>query len=1308
MNLSDRSWAPSARAVALIACVLLGALPCIARDPSTELAPVQLRGYGKVSGRFTQPDQPPGASVLRIDCESADKARILQSKYLSDLALLPGVKDVALGETAACEIAGQGVIAALRDGARVFILSAKDAADFPRLLSREFPHGVARLASRPEVPVPMFLDRWDRGGWRFYYRLGEFPPDWPRDKRKDYDMMSEFEWAARLGCGFVFWDTMNRVDTAEGLLNDAWWDYAFDAARAKNLPVAINAVAEPGGTPVWLLNRYREQTQLKMPRFVGDFYKVAEQGNGGHGATSWNATALKDAEMGMLQHAVRRFAAESNVVSFLEPHGELSRQSDLWIEYGPVADAGFQRFLKEKYRSLSAVGRRWVGDPRHFKSWTEVRVPELASFLGWGTNAVDLTGAWRMAYEPGPGGKVYSPDEVRSFGDNPVPTDPAPAAWFAPDFDDAAWPSVDAPGNDRLLFWQKRPSVYRRGVEVPSAWQSGNPRTWLYVWDLNVTRKGQVLAFLNGQKVGESETRGAPHWAAFEVSPVLRAGINNIALRVPQGLLAYRVYLSHEPPSEYPNLGAGRNALWVDFSDWVRASRVEMCRRGCEMIRQVDADRQISFMHPDDQGDGIVALAGDYGGEFHNTGYASGFWADYNVQIMQGAGLPTSLEPGSGAKTLPEFRQFMGRYFTEGIQGVDYFIHIGDVLWNDAIRGEFEAINPLVRMIGKYHAPKADVAVLYSTRTAHLTDFPWQRDPNTNLKSGYWAFNPGEALRDVCPRDGVTETAFARGEVAKYRIVMDSNTSIMDDGLVHDIERYVRGGGTFVTFVQSGRHSPEQADAWPISRLTGYRVKHVSRFDAGGGVPRSEAHAISIAPGQEVFTTNIVRFNGLGHGLSLEKVAPDCRDLLVWDDGTVAAGMRQLGKGWIVQLGPHSRDTSTLLALLAWRGVQPHPARLSTNQTPAGPVMLRHWLSNNGLYDVWTLWNQDAQKSITTDLVFGKGAMPVPCIEIGNARPAGPNGIVLQPLQTRIFLTPRESFARAGLDWFELQRSWWRGTKAPASKALPEPPHQRSLDLSESWAWKSPAAGDDPAALAAVQVDDRAWPRMPLRIWSLPDRQDLRHVMLRHRFTVPSSWKNGRVELWIQSWAGRTYADRARVFLDGRMIQDWRQDGIAGAALEELKPGTSHLLALEVQSDSMLTGVLGGAWLWYQPRAPASIDLTGDWSPSGDALRYGSPVHLPGEFQALSLRRTVNVPAGLAGRNAMLEIDASGSILGALVNGRWVRRFHHRFGDRTSLNVTPWIQFGGANEIELFTRGAPDKGTVRSVSLDFHKPGVFP
>ncbi len=42
----------------------------------------------------------------------------------------------------------------------------------------------------------------------------------------------------------------------------------------------------------------------------------------------------------------------------------------------------------------------------------------------------------------------------------------------------------------------------------------------------------------------------------------------------------------------------------------------------------------------------------------------------------------------------------------------------------------------------------------------------------------------------------------------------------MDQPMIDQIKKYVSDGGTFVTMIHTGRHSPTQFDSWPIEQLT--------------------------------------------------------------------------------------------------------------------------------------------------------------------------------------------------------------------------------------------------------------------------------------------------------------------------------------------------------------------------------------------------------------------------------------------------------------------------------------------------------
>eukprot|EP00825_Cyclidium_porcatum_P048731 TRINITY_DN8261_c0_g1_i1.p1 TRINITY_DN8261_c0_g1~~TRINITY_DN8261_c0_g1_i1.p1 ORF type:complete len:687 (+),score=49.70 TRINITY_DN8261_c0_g1_i1:1818-3878(+) len=657
---------------------------------------------------------------------------------MGDLSVLGGVSDEQRPFGAATvptvAVPSQGLVSAFRVGRRVTIVAAADGRGWSNGLAavgRDLP----KAELRPSAAVPMYLDAWDRHGFRFYYRPWETPTR--GQAWKDYPVLDEFEFARRENNrGFVFWAEAANVDNAAGLDNDVWWDWAARAAERRGLPTVVNTM---NVEPTWPLNGWRGQGMALMPQYCGAYHGVASTGCAGMRSVSWCAREAQDAQLDAIRRIVGRYAGRANTLEYLEPHGELRHGDfDVFLEYGPVADASFRAFLKEKYGRVSRVAERW-GRAGAVKRWDDVQVPDVAALLGCGKDAVDLTGTWRIGYEP----QASSVAGASELG-----------------FNDASWPHLQAPGNDLMMFLDKKPAVFRRSFDVSAAWLAGADKVWLYVWDLNsgAHLKERIAVALNGGAVGEDLTKHATsHWAAFDTQGALRAGTNAVAIRVPQGFLGYHVYLSKHPPLQYPDLPDGDKALWVDFADWRQATRLASAKRGLEAIRSVDPNRSIVCMAPDSSIAGVKKLCETYGAHFHNTGHMGAFWNEFLPMLMRGADLPFSLEPGGPAEDLPGFKRMMGYYFTEGVQAIHYFIHVGSICWPQDIRTHFEKIRPLVDTIGKVHPPKAEIAMLFSDRIDNLTGYPWGQNPDVNLPSGYFTWPLNAEFTGEYDFDGVTD-----------------------------------------------------------------------------------------------------------------------------------------------------------------------------------------------------------------------------------------------------------------------------------------------------------------------------------------------------------------------------------------------------------------------------------------------------------------------------------------------------------------------------------------------------------------------
>ena len=788
---------------------------------------VKLRAYGTISAERKLVPGQPLSSVLVITCESDAKAQLVLAKYLSDLGELSDVDPLPLttarGAVSARSIQDQGAIAASRSGKLVYIVTAADGPALKAVYEANVPADAKVDATDAEIPVPMYVDRWDKYGFRFYYGPFVTPPD-----AKTYDPSQDFTFAKQSGdVGLVVWNSPTRNPYSEGVMDLNSRQWVYDAAKKLQLPLGINLGLEDANMS--MIARYQEGEVPNAEGYLGGWYGAM---NFGGRTPAWSDDKVQDIALGEVQNLVRDLMPRyDNIVNWLEPHEEMSHGvCDLVDDHGPAAKTNFHDFLKSKYGTPDAVAKRW-SQPGAFKTWDDVPFPELATFLNWNAQAIDLTGIWKISFDA-----PYGADSAKT------------------DLDDSSWDSVQAPGHAVVMNIPRKPAVFRRHLKIDTAWRTAHPKIWLYLWDFNDARrggndpKGSILVFVNGKAIPEgADTLHMPeHACALEISSALVDGDNVFTICLPQAMIDYRCYLSGDAPKIYPALGPQMNAEWADFSDWTSWSRGQAVRRGAQMIRQVDPDRPITLMSPGTYLSDIKKVAEDYGGIVHDTGGMAGSWGDAWPVMMQSSGLPTDCEPGSGAVDLNDFKRFMGRWSTEATQGVDYFQHIGDIEWKPEVKDYFGKTLKLWHLMGKYHLPHAEVAIINSDRNLRLLGFPWDvsRDPNVVFSENRWWALINQLL-DTYPRAGIEEDDFARGNVDQYRVVIDGNTTVMDPELVDQIQKWVEKGGTFITYQQTGRHTSIVPDSWPISKLTGYAVTGIDKLAPNGdGKPSRHLHLV--------------------------------------------------------------------------------------------------------------------------------------------------------------------------------------------------------------------------------------------------------------------------------------------------------------------------------------------------------------------------------------------------------------------------------------------------------------------------------
>jgi hypothetical protein len=750
---------------------------------------------------------------------------------------------------------------------------------------------------------------------------------------------------------------------------------------------------------------------------------------------------------------------------------------------------------------------------------------------------------------------------------------------------------------------------------------------------------------------------------------------------------------------------------------------VDAIRRGLEAIRGVDPNRPISLAAPESVADYAKELAVKYGGFFHNTGYMSAWFGDLQPRMMNSVGLPASAEPGGPAQNLAELKNMFELITLEGVDSYNYFITIGSVMWDPEMKAWFDSQQPMVHLLGKYHLPATRVAGLAGMRSDRLTGWPWVHDEATDPSGGYWGTDVSGQLN--VPADLLSERDVMNGMLSKYDLVYDEQTSIMSRELVQKISDWVKAGGTFVTLAQTGRHTEEEPDSWPISALTNCDVLWMSKVKGDTG--EYEWQPFTMEPGELVFDEAYWgKVNKQANGLGLKPRGADVTPLVRWkNDGSLAVGLRQVGKGrvFIVGLkftndrpwwGAPEQEAKFVNDILAYCGYQNQDDARVGGKLISGQTWLhdegapgRHFISNNGLYDVYFVCNTDKQAQEMSVSLPGTRSAPWAWDVAAGQEVAGvaadgrlnfPVG-TLQHSDLRALLVPRGQISQAPADWLRLQTGWWQGGGAPGTVLTPDT-YNFVEDLTAGWTL-TPAADDQFSAPAGQPIKN-----LGLGPWTYLVKEPVKNATFSRDFTVPAAWKDGNVYLHVASWVGGAFLDKGRVLLDDKELRGFNENGVELMLNDTLKAGTKHSLALQIKGGPYSQGTRASVWLEYEPRPTAELSLAGPWEPSADALTRTARVQLPGVFEGRMARATIFVPADWQGKQEMIHALGGPNwpaLLYVITNGKMCRRHHHIYGPRLDLNITPYLKFGAPNEIEIVANST-GKVQVAELSLRAYAP----
>ena len=1216
---------------------------------------VSLRGYGKASIKNFRFDD--GTSGVVIDSESPEKAALWQAKYLSDISsgVLGFFKsiDVLHGAKAYPLKDNRGYTIAVLKGTKVFIAVLPDEKALNLFIEKS---GATKDNTISKTKVPMYLDKWDKYSFSFYFRTGCRP-----DGVEKYDESIDFDFAKKSDdSGMIFWAKTHPADRADGINDSPQWDWAFKAAERRSIPVTLNIAL---GDNVALADAYRSENKLDMPGFAGTYHRLMSVWPAGHHVVSW---ASKDGRNRYLYELGKIIDTHnsSNVVDILEPHGELAHGPFTPLtEFGPCADKSWQEFLKERYSTVQKVASRHGVAA---KKWEDFRLPEIAQFAGFDKTKINLAGKWYVKYPPLKQGEELHVDYNRMA----IMEGKLDEKLFDEKVDVSDWDIVEKmPETQANLFLPKRPAVFRREFSFSKPKKG---RWWLYVWDLNMKKHasdpnylknvGPKLA-MNGKILRDEKLEhDTPHYFVEEVTDVIKEGKNSITLYSPCGFIAYRCYLTQTPPAVYPYLSDNLNRLWADFSDWQGWSRAKAVERSFEMIRSKDKDKSIICMAPDVYANQLHELCLKYGGRFHNTGSMGGFHFEALSMMMRGRGMPFSVEPGGPADTLMSFKRQLGLWLTEGVNAIHYFIHVGNIAWNKEIREHFEKMLPALKQMGASHRWRGDAALYFDSDSASRSSFPWQSCEYDKWQKDFLLYHMSDIFDRISSPDGLMPDDFSEKQADRYKLVIDTSNVFMFEKDVKNIANWISDGGTFVALNDTARHHPEKADVWLFEKYGGTRS-----IDKEMSLTHKN---VRLTPEGEALFPNLPKgFNAYGVRLKENK-----NNVVIyrWEDGTPAMTCAKIGKGNLVTLGLSlSRVSMSREAIYLLYGALVDFSKSRRNEFTVGNLDLyrQHNIANNGMTDVWVVWNPyDNEQKYSLTFSDGKTRS---LTDITTGKKVSPQGI-LGPRDTIVFTSPRLDVKDAPSIWAGIQRDYWKGdyrTEFKINENDGSNYGKNTIDISSDW-----LVNGKKTILTSYLTEEIGTNLL---------------FTAKRKITIPQKWNNGEVALWclgLYSQMGSfNERNRPKVRFNGKEIKNavtgW---GIEGVPLP-LKAGESGEIEIEFENsdDTSIRGLTGSPFLTYTPYPSKVVKINGSWRVRKEISSSKSyTITLPSQVKDFYVDCKFTMPKLKKGAKVIMRIDASSLVTGGILNGSYVRRHHHYFGPITHLDVTQWVK-EGENELIL-------------------------
>ncbi len=1251
--------------------------------------PVALRGFGTVSVTSTQYKTPQGEiSLAKFTAESPEKAVIVGSKYLADLQNYGAVRlspfpDVTL------EVRHGGVWRLALDGCHVYAAHAPNVEALRGVIAQ---WGLDRMQPVPEHAYPRFLDNFDNAALAIWW-MGTITKT-----PEQLQWMREIPAIATLHYQML---TMPAYGVSEG-------------SSAKNAVAQLSPMGKPYRTMLW--SGDSKNSFFHWMTLPGEHVMRKADGVSGH--NTFNAGGYYQQQMASdLVHAFqltaldawqRQWNQDPNLISLMEPHGEVTELGGRPNAVPPGSKENFIRFLKEKKGySLNALSLRWTGKSGSYESWSTTPYPDDAWFYGrrngeaFDLDAIDWK--WRQA--------ELADGEKREF--------------FRIDFNDADWVAAPRSSQRLMPLNHRNPlSLWSRfSIEIPDSFLRGKKEVWLHL--MPYTRVQELNIWINGGAVARKLV-DKEHWVGNEHSEVeigkfLKPGRNYFTIHSAGGAFTGRVFLNGAAAEPYPYADRGLNALLMDWNEFRRNEKFRTVEMFARALRSGNPNLPIDVMTPNMWLSDFFDASEKLGLQPRLTG--EGAW--YRPMHYKGyAQLRNRLgvsEP-SGAAATPENMQYkFSMLFQESQDNFNYvFDLVRELFRYPEVRRYWEERKAFLRTFGKTNLPRTDVGLL--------------RDTGQD-----WRFGPGgseiwnwDLARGPLPELGFIPVLVDGDDLVKgladtkVKLLLDCATVVMDSARVAAVKRFVEQGGTFVTQHHTGQHAEFEQSSWPLAKALGLAVEE-----------RDPKGMIAFTPDEKLFPSLrgktisaygcSIRHDGRTTSGAIAITGPGLKTVASWSDGKAAIAELPLGKGKIVFMGSpflfeiaditgkflntpeRQQRLGELLDSLGF-------PRESFSSNPV--VWADRRISKNGLYDVYfsnaagdrnPKWKLSDQ--VKTELAFARPS-PVRLVEAtAEGTPDRPTHwrdgklelgeLEFSPYQVRQFAAVRENVGlESPVHWLlEQERGWYAlpPAESPEMKeahklvdAFARKMGERGLDVSENWQVEINPKEQD---LKWLTTDCSTWRNGNMGSWIVNGWPEAETVRYRKRIALPADWRDGKTRLFLgiaSAPVGGVF-DTATVYANGREIGKDK-----GTFMLELPRETMNQpdleLAMEVRCAPVPgknLGPCGTLFLRAMPTPEMVIDLAGPWEVYKNTLEpSGRELQLPGKGKAVALSRRIAIPADWAGKVIRLSFQGS-NINGFYINhDGFIVENNQPIGVRLDRYLRP-------GEVNTITLSAPPFGLDR-------------